>query len=108
MEEGIFLGFFEDVYGVVRQIPKGRVTTYGQVAKLLGKPTKAKVVGWALHSNPYPGEVPCHRIVNRNGELSGGFAFGGLEAQKKLLEEEGILFEQDGTVDLEKYMWDPG
>lgn len=102
------MGFFERVYDVVRQIPRGKVTTYGQIAKLIGEPKKSKVVGWALHSNPYKGTVPCHRVVNREGRLSGAYAFGGPEVQKKLLEEEGINFKEDGTVDLEDYLWDAG
>lgn len=101
------MGFFEDVYGIVKKIPKGKVSTYGQIARILGQPTKSKIVGWALHSNPYPGVVPCHRVVNRNGELSGGFAFGGLEAQKKMLEEEGIKFGNNGIIDLKIYLWKP-
>lgn len=102
------MGFFERVYDVVRQIPRGKVTTYGQIAKLIGEPKKSKVVGWALHSNPYKGTVPCHRVVNREGRLSGAYAFGGPEVQKKLLEEEGINFKEDGTVDLENCLWDAG
>ncbi|MCX8131301.1 MAG: MGMT family protein [Clostridia bacterium] len=101
------MGFFEDVYGMVRQIPMGKVATYGQIAKMLGEPRKSKIVGWALHANPYYGDVPCHRVVNRNGELSGGFAFGGSKAQKLLLEEEGIIFDQGEIINLQKYLWKP-
>ncbi|RCX18333.1 methylated-DNA-protein-cysteine methyltransferase-like protein [Anaerobacterium chartisolvens] len=99
------MGFFEEVYEAVKNIPKGKVSTYGQIAKLIGRPRSAKVVGWALHSNPYFGVVPCHRVVNRKGELSGGFAFGGSEIQKKMLEQEGIAFDNMGTINLEKYLW---
>jgi len=99
------MGIFEKVYEVVRQIPKGKVATYGQIAKIIGEPRKAKIVGWALHSNPYKGTVPCHRVVNRNGELSGSFAFGGMEVQRKLLEEEGIIFDENGRISLQKYLW---
>ena len=77
------MSFFEKVYEAVKKIPKGNVATYGQIAGLIGEPRKAKIVGWALHSNPYRGIVPCHRVVNRKGELSGSFAFGGMEIQKK-------------------------
>lgn len=101
------MGFFEDVYKVVEQIPAGKVATYGQIAKSLGEPRKSKIVGWALHSNPYRGTVPCHRVVNRFGELSGSFAFGGLEMQKKLLENEGIIFSENGKIDLKEYLWNP-
>ncbi len=101
------MGFFEEVYEAVKNIPKGKVSTYGQIAKLIGHPRSAKVVGWALHSNPYFGVVPCHRVVNRKGELSGSFAFGGSGIQKKMLEEEGIVFDGMGTINLEKYLWKP-
>lgn len=101
------MAFFQDVYNVVQKIPKGKVATYGQIARLIGEPRKAKIVGWALHSNPYIGRVPCHRVVNRNGELSGGFAFGGIEAQKNMLEEEGIKFSKEGTINLPEYLWIP-
>lgn len=99
------MAFFEEVYDKVRKIPKGKVTTYGQIARMLGQPKKAKIVGWALHKNPYFGEVPCHRVVNRNGEISSGFAFGGMTVQKEMLEAEGITFDEDGKVDLDKYLW---
>ncbi len=99
--------FFERVYDVVKKIPEGKVATYGQIAELIGEPRKAKIVGWALHSNPYKGIVPCHRVINRKGELSGGFAFGGMEVQRRLLEEEGIILNKNGTIDLEKYLWKP-
>jgi methylated-DNA-protein-cysteine methyltransferase-like protein len=101
------MAFFEDVYEVVRKIPKGKVATYGQIAKILGQPRRAKIVGWALHKNPYFGEVPCHRVVNRNGEISSGFAFGGPMEQRKMLEDEGIIFEEDGKINLRKYSWEP-
>lgn len=99
------MGFFEDVYNIVKQIPKGKVATYGQIAKILGSPKKSKVVGWALHKNPYYGKVPCHRVVDRNGSLSGSFAFGGELMQKKLLEDEGIIIDKNGKINLEKYQW---
>lgn len=101
------MSFFEDVYEVVRKIPKGKVATYGQIAKILGQPRRAKIVGWALHKNPYFGEVPCHRVVNRNGEISSGFVFGGPMEQRKMLEDEGIIFEEDGKINLNKYSWKP-
>lgn len=100
------MAFFEDVYEVVKRIPKGKVATYGQIARLIGEPRKARIVGWALHSNPYRGVVPCHRVVDRNGKLSGGFAFGGKEVQKKLLEDEGIKFNSDGIINLKVYLWE--
>ena len=101
-------GYFSRVYHLVASVPYGRVATYGQIAVLLGDPRAARTVGWALHSNPYPGVVPCHRVVNKEGELSGGFAFGGAERQRSLLKEEGVRFLPDGRVDLERHLWRPG
>ncbi len=94
---------FEKIYEVVKSIPKGRVATYGQVALLAGNPRWARVVGYALHVNPEPGIIPCHRVVNREGKVAPGFAFGGEDVQRQLLESEGIVFESDGRIDLEKY-----
>lgn len=94
---------FEKIYEVVKSIPKGRVATYGQVATLAGNPRWARVVGYALHMNPQPGIIPCHRVVNRQGKPADTFAFGGGDVQRQMLEEEGIVFEKDGTVDLRKY-----
>ena len=101
-------GYFSQVYQIVSRIPEGKVATYGQIAFLLGNLRGARTVGWALHSNPYPGVVPCHRVVNKEGELSGGFAFGGSEKQRSLLEKEGVRFLLDGRVDLERHLWQPG
>ena len=94
---------FEKIYEVVKNIPKGKVATYGQVALLAGNPRWARVVGYALHVNPEPGIIPCHRVVNREGRVAPGFAFGGEGVQRELLESEGIVFESDGRIDLEKY-----
>lgn len=98
---------FEKIYEVVKQIPKGKVATYGLVALLAGNPRLARVVGYALHVNPEPGTIPCHRVVNRLGEVSKAFAFGGENMQKTLLSEEGIEFTPDGKVDLNIYLWKP-
>lgn len=94
---------FEKIYEVVKQIPRGRVATYGQVAFLAGNPRWARVVGYALHNNPDPESIPCYRVVNREGRVSYAFAFGGGETQRELLEKDGIIFESDGHIDLEKY-----
>lgn len=94
---------FEKIYEVVKSIPEGKVATYGQVAMLAGNPRWARVVGYALHSNPEPGVIPCHRVVNRDGKVSPAFAFGGENIQRELLIKEGIVFENDGTIDLFKY-----
>ena len=92
------MSFFEKVYEIVKTVPEGKVISYGKVALLSGNPKAARQVGWALHANPYPGVVPCHRVVNRFGELSPAFAFGGENVQKKLLEKEGIIFDEKGRV----------
>ena len=94
---------FENIYEVVKSIPKGKVATYGQVALLAGNPRWARVVGYALHVNPEPGIIPCHRVVNREGKVAPSFAFGGEGVQRQLLESEGIVFESDGRIDLGKY-----
>ena len=94
---------FERIYEVVMTIPEGRVATYGQVATLAGNPRWARVVGYALHNNPQPGVIPCHRVLNRQGRTAAAFAFGGGDVQRQMLENEGIVFEKDGTVNLEKY-----
>lgn len=99
------MSVFEKIYEVVKCIPKGKVTTYGYVAMLAGNPRWSRVVGYALHNNPAPGIIPCHRVVNREGKPAEAFVFGGGMAQRELLEQEGIVFEKDGTVDLEKYGW---
>ncbi len=97
------LSTFERIYEVVKGIPKGKVMTYGQVALLAGNPRWARVVGYALHVNPEPGIIPCHRVVNREGRVAPGFAFGGTDAQRMLLEGEGITFLENGLVDMEKH-----
>lgn len=95
---------FDLIYDVVKQIPKGKVATYGQVAALAGNKKWSRVVGYALHANPDPEHIPCHRVVNRLGEVSKAFAFGGENRQIKLLENEGV--ELNGTrVNLDKYRW---
>lgn len=101
-------GFFERVYDAVCHIPRGSVATYGQVARLVGEPRKARFVGYALHSNPRPGQVPCHRVVFTDGSLAPGFAFGGPEAQRELLAAEGVAFLPDGRVDLGSCRWEAG
>ncbi|MBR5451964.1 MAG: MGMT family protein [Clostridia bacterium] len=94
---------FEKIYDVVKSIPKGRVMTYGQVAILAGNPRWARVVGYALHSNPNPNEIPCHRVVMKDGSVAPGFVFGGPDVQKQILSSEGITFTKDGKVDMEKH-----
>ena len=100
-------GSFERIYQVVRQIPRGKVATYGQVAALAGNRKWSRVVGYALHTNPEPGVIPCHRVVNRLGEPSKAFAFGGANRQIELLKAEGVKF-IDGKVEMNVYRWDVG
>lgn len=95
--------FSERIYEVVKLIPCGRVMSYGQVARLAGNPRGARAVGFALHRNPQPRVIPCHRVVFRDGSLAPGFAFGGPDEQRRLLEAEGIGFTEDGRVDMEKF-----
>ena len=90
------------IYEAVKRIPKGCVATYGQVAAMAGNERMSRAVGNALHRNPTPGIVPCHRVVDAKGRLAGGFAFGGMEAQASLLAREGVEV-VDGKVDLGKY-----
>ena len=94
---------FEKIYEAVKKIPKGKVATYGQIAYLAGNKHWSQIVGYALHVNPNPVVIPCHRVVNRFGRVADAFAFGGAASQRALLEQEGIVFESDGTVDLERF-----
>ena len=90
------------IYEAVKKIPKGHVATYGRIAQMVGEPKMARAVGNALHKNPDPEHIPCFRVVNSKGELSGEFAFGGAGAQARLLEADGIEV-VNGKVDLSKY-----
>ncbi len=99
-------GFFERVYEVVKNVPRGKVTTYGDVARLCGNPRMARQVGWALHTNPQPGVIPCHRVVFANGSVCTGFAFGGKDVQRAMLRAEGVEVSDDYKVDLKKYRWE--
>lgn len=91
-------GFFESVYEIVKSIPKGKVMSYGDIAFLLGNKKAARQVGYALHVNPDPDNIPCYRVVNRLGEVSSAFAFGGANVQKTLLKKEGVDFDEKGRV----------
>ena len=90
----------DKVYEFVKSIPPGKVATYGQIALYLGNRNFARVVGNILHSNSDPEHIPCHRVVNAQGQLSRSYAFGGIEAQRRLLESEGVVFKNDQVVDL--------
>ena len=94
---------FEKVYEAVRLIPEGSVATYGQVAAAVGNPRLARVVGYALHVNPQPGVIPCHRVGKKDGEVSAAFAFGGANRQVTLLQAEGVGFLDDTHVDMARF-----
>lgn len=95
---------FQQIYEIVCMIPRGKVATYGQIAMLLGNPRMSRVVGYALHVNPDHDNIPCYRVVNKQGEVSSAFAFGGSNRQRELLENEGIEFIGE-KVDMEKFLW---
>ena len=90
----------DKVYEFVKNIPRGKVATYGQIALHLGNRKFARVVGNILHGNPDPEHIPCHRVVNSQGRLARSYAFGGIEAQRCLLESEGVVFKNNQVVDL--------
>lgn len=97
---------FQKIYAVVRKIPEGKVASYGQVAAAAGNPRWSQVVGYALHVNPEPGVIPCHRVVRKDGRVAESFAFGGANVQRDLLSSEGVAFTDDKTVDIIKCMCD--
>ena len=100
--------FFEMVYAVVRQIPKGRISTYGAIAAVLGTRQSARMVGWAMNgAHRIKPNVPAHRVVNRNGMLSGKMHFDTPDQMQELLEKEKVKIEKDTVVDFKKYFWDP-
>lgn len=99
--------FFQRVYEVARQIPFGKVTSYGAIANYLGSRGSARMVGWAMNGSSKMDDVPAHRVVNRKGLLSGKHHFEGTNLMQQLLENEGIQVEDNQIVDLEKHFWDP-
>lgn len=100
--------FFEKVYSVARKIPYGRVTSYGAIASYLGSAQSARVVGWAMNcSHGSKDYIPAHRVVNRNGLLTGKHHFGNSNTMKQLLENEGLVVKNDKIIDFDKYFWDP-
>ncbi|MGD2179281.1 MAG: methylated-DNA--[protein]-cysteine S-methyltransferase [Anaerolineae bacterium] len=101
----ITASFFESVYRVVRQIPPGRVATYGQIARLLGEPHAARTVGWAMRASSDP-DVPWHRVLNARGCISAAERRVNSGLQRALLEAEGIVFEEHGRVDLAVFQWE--
>jgi methylated-DNA-protein-cysteine methyltransferase-like protein len=99
--------FFERVYALVRQIPEGKVTSYGAIAKALGAARSARMVGWAMNASHYLEDVPAHRVVNRMGLLSGKHHFEGTNLMQQLLESEGIQVENDQIIDFKNHFWQP-
>lgn len=98
--------FFDKVYEVAREIPYGRVTSYGAIAKYLGTARSARMVGWAMN-NSSAKDVPAHRVVNRIGVLTGKHHFGGSSLMQQLLENEGVKVRDNQIVDFQRYFWDP-
>ena len=98
--------FYSQVYNIIARIPAGSVATYGQIALMAGKIYGARQVGYALNVCPADRNLPCHRVVNKLGELAPEHIFGGKELQKNMLESEGINFLPDGRIDLDKHLWD--
>ena len=99
--------FFSDVYAVVRLIPFGRVTSYGAIARYLGIKRSARMVGWAMNQAHGLPDVPAHRVVNRNGLLTGKFHFGNDHEMQRKLEAEGIIVENDQIIEFNRVFWDP-
>lgn len=100
--------FFARVYQVVRLVPSGRVTTYGLIARYIGAPQSARMVGWAMNNSHTQQEyVPAHRVLNRNGMLTGKHHFGGPKVMEELLESEGIRVIDDSVIDFKTLLWDP-
>jgi methylated-DNA-protein-cysteine methyltransferase related protein len=99
--------FFERVYAVARQIPYGRVTSYGAIAKALGTGRSARMVGWAMNASHAIEDIPAHRVVNRKGLLTGKMHFDGTNLMQQLLENEGIVVIDNQIQDLDKHFWTP-
>ena len=99
--------FFERVYVIVRQIPYGKVTSYGAIAKALGTTRSARMVGWAMNASHHLEDVPAHRVVNRKGLLTGKLHFDGTNLMQQLLENEGIEVRDNQIIDFESHFWEP-
>lgn len=100
-------GFFERVHALVSRIPPGKVMTYGQIADLLGNVCSARYVGYAMRAAPEHKRLPCHRVVNKSGDLSPGGNFGGSENHRRMLEAEGVVFTAAGRINLEECRFEP-
>ena len=99
--------FNQKVYEIVRSIPEGYVMYYGQISRLAGNPRASRAVGYALHANPNPENIPCHRVVFKDGSLTPAFVFGGIDKQYKLLKNEKITFSKDKKVNMPKHCLQP-
>ena len=99
--------FFEKVYAIARQIPEGRITSYGAIAKCIGSPQSARMVGWAMNASHNQEDVPAHRVVNRKGLLTGKHHFEGSNLKQQLLENEGIVVIENQIQNFEEIFWDP-
>ncbi|MDI5899434.1 MGMT family protein [Flavobacterium yafengii] len=99
--------FFERVYAIARQIPYGKVTSYGAIAKALGTARSARMVGWAMNASHNLEDVPAHRVVNRKGLLTGKLHFDGTNLMQQLLENEGLTVIDNQIMDFEKHFWQP-
>ena len=99
--------FFEKVYAIARQIPAGRITSYGAIAKCIGSPQSARMVGWAMNASHNRRDVPAHRVVNRKGLLTGKHHFEGTNLMQQLLENEGIVVIENQIQNFEEICWDP-
>ena len=93
---------YQEIYKIVAEIPKGKVMTYGQVARSVGNPRWARLVGQAMFNTPEELDIPCHRVLNSKGEMAPDYAFGGQDIQRKLLKGEGVVFKPNGCADLKK------
>jgi len=101
------ISFFERVYEIARQIPEGKVTSYGAIAKCLGSAQSARMVGWAMNASHNQDDIPAHRVVNRKGLLTGKHHFDGTNLMQQLLENEGIKVVENQIIDFEKHFWEP-
>lgn len=96
---------FNRIYDAVKLIPKGKVASYGQIAAIAGNPRWSRVVGFALHVNPDPDNIPCYRVVTKDGKPSDAFVFGGIHQQILMLQNDGVEFKMNGCVDMERFQW---
>lgn len=101
------ISFYDRVYEVAKLIPYGRVTSYGAIAKFLGAARSARMVGYAMNGSHFNNDVPAHRVVNRNGLLTGKHHFDGTNLMEDLLKSEGVMVKENQILDFEKYFWDP-